>query len=279
MARKRFFENQVAIITGASTGIGKGIAEELSKSGANVVLAARNSEKLNSTAEVCRAHHVQVLVVPTDVSQKAQCQNLIDTTVKQFGRIDILVNNAGISMRALFEEIDLSVIEQTMNINFWGTVYCTHAAIPHLLKSQGWIVGVSSIAGYRGLPARTAYSASKFAMNGFLEALRTENLKTGLKILTICPGFTASNIREAALNAEGKAQGASPRNEGQMMQPNEVAQAMIKAMRKQKKTLILTKQGKLTVLLNKVVNSFMDKVVFNHMAKEDDSPLRESPKR
>lgn len=165
-----------------------------------------------------------------------------------------------------------------MQINFWGTVYCTHAAMPYLLSSQGWIVGVSSIAGFRGLPARTAYSASKFAMNGFLEALRTENQKTGLKVLTLCPGFTASNIRAAALDANGRPQGSSPRSEGAMMQPETVAGAMIRAMQKGKKTLVLTRQGRLTVWLNKLINGLMDQMVFNNLNKEPDSPLRQRPK-
>lgn len=278
MGKNQNFSQKVAIVTGASSGIGRGIALELAKAGASVVLAARNQEKLQDAASYCQQHSKDVVSVVTDVSDPDQCQNLIDQTIQHFQRLDILVNNAGISMRALFEEMDLSVMEKTMAINFWGTVYCTHAAMPHLLNSRGWVIGISSIAGYRGLPARTAYSASKFAMNGFLEALRTENRKTGLKVLTVCPGFTESNIRESALDAHGQAQGSSPRAESNMMQPEEVAKAMIKAMQKKQKTLILTRQGKLTVLLNKLANGFMDRLVFNHMNQEPDSPLREKPK-
>ncbi len=278
MAGSRPFQQQVAIVTGASTGIGAAIAEALASAGAHVALAARSYDKLEHTAARCRQHGVQALSVPTDVSDQTQCQQLVDQTVKHFQQLDILINNAGISMRALFEEMDLSVMEQTMQINFWGTVYCTHAAMPYLLSSQGWIVGVSSIAGFRGLPARTAYSASKFAMNGFLEALRTENQKTGLRVLTLCPGFTASNIRAAALDANGRPQGSSPRSEGAMMQPETVAGAMIRAMQKGKKTLVLTRQGRLTVWLNKLINGLMDQMVFNNLNKEPDSPLRQGPK-
>ena len=278
MGRNQTFSQKVAIVTGASSGIGRGIALELARAGAFVVLAARNEEKLQGTAAACQQYATEVLTIPTDVSDPDQCQHLVDQTIQYFQRLDILVNNAGISMRALFEEMDLSVMEKTMGINFWGTVYCTHAAMPYLLNSRGWVIGISSIAGYRGLPARTAYSASKFAMNGFLEALRAENHKTGLRVLTVCPGFTESNIRESALDAQGQAQGSSPRAESNMMQPEEVAQAMIKAMRKKQKTLILTRQGRLTVLLNKLANAFMDRLVFNHMNKEPDSPLREKPK-
>ncbi len=278
MGNNQTFSQKVAIVTGASSGIGFGIALELTKAGAYVVLAARNEAKLLDAASYCQQYSKGVLPVVTDVSDPDQCQNLIDQTIEHFQRLDILVNNAGISMRALFEDMHLSVMEKTMAINFWGTVYCTHAAMPYLLNSRGWVIGISSIAGYRGLPARTSYSASKFAMNGFLEALRTENRKTGLKVLTVCPGFTESNIRESALDAQGQAHGSSPRAESNMMQPEEVAQAMIKAMRKKQKTLILTRQGRLTVWLNKWANGFMDRLVFNHMNQEPDSPLRGKPK-
>src|ERR1019366_6162034 len=135
------------------------------------------------------------------------CKHLINQAITTFGKIDVLVNNAGISMRALFKDVDISVLKAVMDVNFWGTVYCTKYAMPEILKTKGSIVGVSSIAGYKGLPGRTGYSASKFAMNGFLDALRVENLKTGVHILTACPGFTASNIRNTALNKTGTPQG------------------------------------------------------------------------
>ena len=195
-------------------------------------------------------------------------------TMATFGRIDVLINNAGISMRAVFEKTDLNVIRQLMDINFWGTVYCTKYALPHLLKSKGSVVGISSIAGKKGLPGRTGYSASKFAMEGFLETLRTENLKTGLHVLVACPGFTASNIRNTALAADGNTQGESPRDEKKMMQPEEVARRIYKAVEGRKRDIIMTRDGKLTVFLNKFFPAMMDKVVYNHMAKEADSPFR-----
>jgi short-subunit dehydrogenase len=177
-------------------------------------------------------------------------------------------------MRALFKDTEINVIKQLMDVNFWGMVYCTKYALPFILKSKGTIVSISSVAGWRGLPGRTGYSASKFAMQGFMEALRTENIHTGIQVLTICPGFTASNIRNTALNNEGKQQGESPRDESSMMTSEEVAMHIAKAIQARKKTLILTTQGKFTVLLNKFFPSFMDNIVYNHMAKEKDSPFK-----
>lgn len=267
-------QNKVAVITGASSGIGKACATEMAKQGCNIVLAARNLQKLDAAVAECTSLGVKAIGVQTDVSNENDCKKLIEKAITEMGQIDILVNNAGISMRAVFDGIDLDVIRQLMDINFWGMVYCTRYALPHLLKTKGSVIGVSSIAGYRGLPARTGYSASKFAMNGFLEALRTENFKTGLHVLTICPGFTASNIRNTALTADGSSQGESPRDEAKMMQPEEVAQIMIKGILKRKKIITLTTQGKMTVLLNKFFPSFMDKMVYNHIKKEPDSPFK-----
>lgn len=267
-------DQKVAIITGASSGIGKACALELAREGYNIAIAARNIDKLNITKQACEEIGVKAISVKCDVSVEDDCKKLIAETINAFGSINILVNNAGISMRAVFNDLDLEVLKQSMDINFWGMVYCTKYALPHLLKTKGSVVGVSSIAGFRGLPARTGYSASKFAMNGFLEALRTENLKTGLHVLTLCPGYTESNIRNTALTADGSQQGESPLNEGKLMTAQEVALHMIKAIKKRKKVLILTSIGKVTVLLNKLFNSYMDKVTYNFVKKEPDSPFK-----
>lgn len=264
---------KTVIITGASSGIGKACAQQYYNEGWNVVLAARNKEKLKEV--VTDFSEGQYLIVPTDVSKQVDCEQLIQKTIQQFGQIDVLINNAGISMRALFDGIDLDVIERLMNVNFWGAVYCTHAALPYIKKNKGSIVGVSSIAGYRGLPARTGYSASKFAMNGFLEALRTEELKNGIHVLTACPGFTESNIRNVALTKDGGTQGATPRNEKSMMTAEEVASHIYNGVKKRKEILILTNQGKLTVFLNKILpRKIIDKLVYNNLAKEANSPFK-----
>ena len=191
-----------------------------------------------------------------------------------YGKIDILINNAGISMRALFEDVDLNVLRRLMDTNFWGTVYCSKFALPHLLESKGSLVGISSIAGYKGLPGRTGYSSSKFAIQGLLEVIRIENRKEGLHVLIAAPGFTASNIRNVALAKDGSQQGETPLDESKLMSSETVAKKIANAIETRKRTLVLTTQGKMTVLLNKFFPSFMDKVVYNHMAKEPDSPFK-----
>ena len=267
-------KGKTVIITGASSGIGLATAKNLAEKGAKVVLAARNLEKIENEATVLKQNGHEVLAVKTDVSDESSCKNLIDKTTENFGKIDVLVNNAGISMRAIFEDLDLSVLKKLMDTNFWGTVYCTKYALPHLLKTKGSVVGVTSIAGFVGLPARTGYSASKYAMKGFLDTLRIETLHQGLHVMLIAPGFTASNIRHTALTADGSQQGETPRDEEKMMSAEEVAEYLAKGIAKRKREIILTSQGKLTTTLNKFFPKMMDKMIFNHMSKEPDSPLK-----
>ncbi len=264
-------KNKVVIITGASSGIGLALAKAFAKEKAKVVLAARNIDKLQ---EISKTLNTDNLTVKTDVSNEDDCKNLINKTIIKFGKIDILINNAGISMRSLIIDTETSVIKKLMDVNFWGTVYCTKYALPHLLETKGSVIAVSSIAGYKGLPARVGYSSSKFAIHGFMDVLRIENLKTGLHVMILAPGFTKSNIRFTALKGDGSVQGETPRDEDKMMTAEEVAKHTLKAIKKRKRELILTSQGKLTVLLNKFFPKMMDKMVYNHMAKEPDSPFK-----
>lgn len=195
---------------------------------------------------------------------------MIQQAVSIFKTIDVLVNNAGISMRALFNDLDLVVLKKLIDVNFWGMVYCTKYALPELLKSNGSVVGISSGAAYHGFPGRTGYSASKFALNGFLEALRIENLKIGLHVLVAVPGFTASNIRYTALVKDGTQQGDTSMDEGKMMKPERVAQLLVEAINKRKRTLVITNQAKLMVLLDKIMPAWLDKLLYRHFTKEKD---------
>lgn len=267
-------KGKTVIITGATSGIGKALALECGARGANVVMGARSAQGLEAVETLFRERGWSGITLVADVSNEDDCLRLVEAAVDRFGQLDVLINNAGISMRAIFNGIDLNVLRRLMDVNYWGTVYCTYYALPHLLKSKGSLVGVSSIAGYKGLPGRTGYSSSKFAMHGFLEVVRMENMKHGLHVLLACPGFTASNIRNVALGADGSVQGESPRDEARMMSAEEVAAHIVKAIDKRKRTLTLTANGKLTVFLNKFFPAWMDKVVYNHMAKEPGSPFK-----
>ncbi len=268
-------KNKTIIITGASSGIGRSCAEEFARRGANLVLGARQYVILCEIAQdLEKRYDIKAVAFSCDVSKEDDCKNLISQAIITFKRIDVLINNAGISMRALFKDVDINVLRNLMDVNFWGAVYCTKYALPELLKNQGSVVGVSSIAGYHGLPGRTGYSSSKFALNGFLEALRVENLKTGLHVMVASPGFTASNIRYAALIKDGSSQGDTSMEEGKMMTSDEVALIIAKGVERRKRTLIMTGQGKLTIFLNKILPAFLDGLVYNHFTKEKDPLIK-----
>jgi short-subunit dehydrogenase len=209
-----------------------------------------------------------------DVTKEEDCKRLIENTVRKYGIIDILINNAGISMRAGFPEVEINVLKRLMDVNFWGTVYCTKYALPYLLKSKGSLVGVSSVAGFHGLPGRTGYSASKFAMHGFLETVRIENLRTGLHVMILAPGFTSSEIRKHALTANGSEQGTSPLNEGKLMSSEYVAKRLIRALKWRKRNKLLTWDGRLTALFQRILPEFVDWVYYKEMSRD----IRDVPK-
>jgi len=252
-----FFRNKVVAITGGSEGIGKALIEQLLPMGAKIATCARNQDKLYDLQ--LRHSTAPLHCVVADVSNYNDCKLFIDSTIKQFGGIDILINNAGISMRALLKDAELEVFRKVMDINYFGTVYCTKLALPSLIERKGTIVGVTSIAGYRGLPGRSGYSASKFAINGWLEAIRTELQDDGVNVMWVSPGFTRSNIRNAALNSKAEAQGETPLNEAELMSPEECAKYILKAIEKKKRTLVLTFTGKQTVFLNKFFPTLTDR--------------------
>lgn len=263
------FKGKTVIITGASSGIGEALANEMASRGANLVLAARQFVSLCEIAQnLEKKYGIKAVAVQCDVSKEEDCKLLIHQAINTFKSIDVLINNAGISMRALFKDLDLVVLKNLMDVNFWGTVYCTKYAMDELLKSKGSIVGISSIAGFKGLPGRTGYSASKFAMNGFLDSLRVENLKTGVHVMTACPGFTASNIRVTALSKDGTAHGETSMEEEKMMTAEEVAKLIAEGIAKRERVLVMTGQGKLTVLLNKLIPAWVDKKVYQVFTKE-----------
>lgn len=267
-------KDKVVVITGASSGIGRAMAEVYAAEGARVVLAARSAEQLQAITEAICSAGGSAVWCQTDVVSEEDCKRLIDKAVEAYGGIDVMICNAGLSMRALFDDVDLKVLHRLMDVNFWGTVNCTKYALPWLQKSQGSLVGISSVAGLHGLPGRTGYSASKFAMTGFLETVRIENLKKGLHVMVACPGFTASNVRFSALTADGSQQGATPRKEENMMTAEEVARIVRRGILKRKRLCLMEIEGRATHFVKKFAPGFLDKMFYKVMAKEPDSPLK-----
>jgi len=267
-------KDKVVIITGGSSGIGKALAQEFGSKGSKIIITGRRLEPLQEVASLLKQSGIETMLIQADVSKEDDNKKMAEEVLKRYGKIDILINNAGVSMRALFNDVDLEVIKKVMDINFYGVLYATKYCLPSIIENKGSVIGISSIAGYRGLPGRAGYSASKFALQGFLEVLRTEMIPTGVHVLTASPGFTASNIRKESLTKNGSSQGESPRDEGKMMTAEECAKHIYNATKKRKKILILTTLGIFTVWMNKLFPSLMDKIVFKEMAKEANAPIK-----
>ena len=261
-----YYKDKVVAITGGTDGIGKALVDAMIKAGAKVATCARSHDKIyNLQMEYT---NVMLHAESCDVSKEQDCRRFIESTIETFGGIDILINNAGISMHALVNDMDVDVVRKVMDINFFGAVYCTKFALPSILARKGTVVGVSSIAGYRGLPGRSGYSASKFALQGWLESLRTEMVESDVHVMWVCPGFTSSNIRNAALNEKGVSQGESPMDEDKMMPAAECAGYILDAIEKKKRTLVLTFTGKRTVFMNKFFPGLADKMAYKFFFKD-----------
>jgi short-subunit dehydrogenase len=260
-----YFNNKTVVVTGGTDGIGKALVDELLQAGAKVATCGRDHDKLYRLQANYPSSPLHTMVA--DVSSENDCRRFIETTIKVFGGIDILINNAGISMRALLKNATTEVQKKVMDTNFFGSVYCTKYALDSIIESKGTIVGVSSIAGYRGLPGRSAYCASKFALQGWLEAVRTEMLHEGVHVMWVSPGFTKSNIRNAALNDNAASHGETSMDESKMMSPEECAHRILKAVEKKKRTLLLSFTDKRTVFITKFFPGLADKLTHKFFFK------------
>ncbi|MGD2271030.1 MAG: SDR family oxidoreductase [Desulfobacterales bacterium] len=256
-----YFMDNVTIITGASSGIGRELAFQLTELGAWLSLADCNTEQLKETSTICRQRGGQTLVIDTDVGQKSRCKNLIEQTVAAYGRIDSLINNAGITMVSRFDQTRApELIERVMQVNFFGSVYCTYYALPYLKKSQGRIVAISSLAGKTGLPGRSGYAASKHAMAGFFDTLRLELADDGVSVTTIFPGFVATNLRQLAIGPDGRLLEKSPVRELKAMTAEMCARQIIRAVALRKRELIMTGRGKIGLWLKLIAPGLVDRM-------------------
>ncbi len=262
------FTDKVIIITGASSGIGKELAIRLSEQKANLVLAARNHEKLDEVVLRCKKNGGKAISVKADVSCKADCNNIVKQALKAFGKIDILVNNAGISMWSEFEKVtNLEAMEQIMKINFFGSMYMTHYALPYLVKTKGQIVGVSSLTGKTGVPTRTVYAASKHAMTGFFDSLRIELKEKGVAVTMIYPGFVSTEVRQRAFNGSGSLLGKSPVKEKEVMTVEECVNKMLPVIEKRKRELVMTTRARIGMWLKLIAPELTDKIALKAIRK------------
>jgi short-subunit dehydrogenase len=257
------FQDNVIILTGASAGIGHAMALQLADQGAHLMLAARDAAKLEAVAAECETRGGRACIQPTDVGIEADCRALIERTIAEFGRIDTLVNNAGISMWARFDQMqDTAPFEEIMRVNYFGALWCTFYALPHLKKSRGRLVAVSSLAGKTGIPSRSGYSASKHAMHGLFDSLRIELGGSGVSVTILCPDFVTSEIRERAFKADGAAigKGNSPVQEGKVTTAEECARDCIRAMASRRREVLMSPRGKIGQWIKLIAPGLVDRI-------------------
>lgn len=258
--KSNIFRDQVVIVTGASAGIGKSLALQLAGQGAKVAIAARRADRLELLAAECHGLGGEVLVVPTDVSDESQCKALIEKTIAAFGRLDMLINNAGLAASALFDEFpDMHLFKHTMGVNFYGAVYCTYYALPHLKQSKGRIVAISSIGGKAAIPFNTPYISSKYAMQGFYDALRMELLSHGVSCTVVCPYWVVTEFHEAQMNKDGVPRGSRGRAiyTNKMMTAERCAEITLRAAYKRRREVLMG-PGALAVWLKLIAPGLMD---------------------
>lgn len=262
------FTGNVVIITGASEGIGRALAEALAPQKPKLVLAARNAQRLESLSETCRAAGAEVMTVAGDLTSEAQCKALVDAALERFGRIDTLVGNAGRTMWAPVEEIrDTFIVRDVMELNYFSLVWLTMAALPQLKANRGRIVPVASVAGLTGVPSRSAYAASKHAVVGFFDSLRIELAATGVTVTLICPDFVVSEIHRRALDGNGTPLGKSPMQESKIMSAEQCASLMIEAMGARRRMLITSRRGKLGRFLKIIAPGLIDRIAARAIAQ------------
>lgn len=255
------FKDNVVILTGASTGIGEALAYELAGRGAWLALAARNAEKLEAVAAECRQRGGRALVVPTDVTEETQCRALVERTATEYGRVDTLVNNAGLSMWMKLADVeDLSSLEYIMRVNFFGSLYCTYYALPHLQLTKGRIVAIASVAARTGIPTRTGYAASKHAMVGFFESLRIEVEDDGISVTIAFPDFVASGMHTRSLGADGKPLGHNPLQVDKIMTSEECARLIVKGVAQRKRQIVMSNRSRFGQWLKLIAPGKVDQI-------------------
>lgn len=255
------FRENVVIVTGASSGIGREIVLQLAEQGAWLVLAARRADRLEAIAAACRGRGGLAMVVPADVSQEEQCQALIARTIQEYGRLDTLINNAGQTMWSPLEELQsLQPMEDVMRVNYFGSLYCTYYALPYLKQTSGRIVAVSSLAGKSGIPDRSGYAASKHAVTGFFDSLRIELEETGVSVTLVYPDYVATETRQRAYGPDGAPLGQSPIREEVAMSAETCARRIIRAAARREREEIMSLRGKIGLWVKLIAPGLIDRI-------------------
>ena len=261
-------EGKVIAVTGGASGIGLAICRRFGREGCRVAVIDMNGEEASRQVKALKESGVEATAFTCDVSHEEECLKTVQAVIDVYGGIDILVNNAGLTQRSAFVDTQTAVYKKVMDVNFFGALYCTKAAIESLIKRRGVIVVTSSHAGYAPLLGRTGYSASKHALHGLFESLRTEVKEMGVHVMMLCPGFTRTNLQERALDGDGGVTRHPRSKVGAEDTPEHVAEAVFQGVRKRKRLLELTPTGKMTYWLFRLAPGLYEKIMANRLKHE-----------
>jgi len=261
-------KDKVVVVTGAASGIGAAVCLRFSRAGAKIGLIDRDADGVQAVADKLRSVGVEALGLKCDVVAEAECNAAITEVIRHYGGIDILVNNAGITQRSAFLETRVSVYRQVMEVNFFGALHCTKAAIDSLIERRGSIIVIESLAGVTPLLGRTGYCASKHALHGFFTSLRSELRDTGLHIMIVCPGFVKTNLQTRALDGDGRVTNHPQSLVGKPVSPEKIADAILKGARHRRKLLILTPVGKLSYWISRFAPVLYERLMARQVQEE-----------
>jgi NAD(P)-dependent dehydrogenase (short-subunit alcohol dehydrogenase family) len=262
------FKNKTVVITGATGGMGRALCRRFGRAGAKIALLDLYREPLEPFAKELEQAGIQTLALPYDVTNERACRAAMQKAIESFGGIDVLINNAGITHRSAFAKTQMRVFRQVMEVNFFGALHCTQAALPALLASRGMIIVMSSIAGFSPLFGRSGYSASKHALHGLFESLRTELSDKGVRVMMVCPGFTATNIEKNALDGDGRPTTHPRSTTGRIATPEEVAEAIYRGAEKNKRLLVLSRVGKLAYFVSRFFPAYYERAMAKRLRQE-----------
>jgi NAD(P)-dependent dehydrogenase (short-subunit alcohol dehydrogenase family) len=262
------FSGKVIAVTGAASGIGLAVCRRFGRAGGRIAMIDRDEEGAQQQAEALRQAGVEAAPFACDISLEEACHGTVQSVIDCYGGIDLLVNNAGITQRSAFVDTKTEVFRKVMAVNFFGALYCTRAAMPALLARKGSIIVISSHAGYAPLLGRTAYSASKHALHGLFETLRTEVRDQGVHVMMVCPGFTRTNLQDRALGADGQVTRHPQSKVGREDTPEKVAEKIFMGLAKRKQLLVLTPVGKMTYWLSRLAPGLYERIMARQLKEE-----------
>lgn len=268
MPIKRNFTGKTVVVTGAAGGLGLAFALRFGRAGAKLALLDIQPAAVAAAADQLRAQGIETLALACDVADAQAVVSAVEQVTAHFGGVDVLINNAGISARAGFQQTHLAVFHKVMAVNFFGALYGTKAALGSLRQRKGLIITISSLAGFSPLLGRSAYSASKHALHGLFDSLRSELRGTGVGVLVVCPGFTATGIGAAALDGDGTVTRHPRSTAGKPAEPEQVAEQVFQAARRDKRLLVLTPIGKLGRIIHKLSPGLYERLMVRSMRSE-----------